>query len=217
MVYEMDNMVKDIFEKALLEMKESVDIFLFSPEMGHCIFCKEMEEFIDQVAEFSGKINVIKYLPPDSPEAKRFQVAYHPAMAIVNPYGNNVKYYGIPRERELMPFINGIVEMSKGKTDLKEKSKKRISKISNPFDIKVFTTPSCPYCPSIVETAIRFAIENEYFNVGIFDITDFPDLVAKYQVISVPKLILRNKINIEERISEKEFVDRIIDTKYQIV
>lgn len=210
MVYKFEEHVRSYAEKALKELGEEVHLMLFT-HASSCLYCREMEEFIAELQGFSPKIKVTKGLTPESKEAKRHRIAYIPALLI---HGYKIVYYGTPSGQEVVPFIDTLVEASLRTPKLKEESKRRISKITSPFHLRIFTTPTCPYCPGIVSTANRFALLNENFRVDVVDTLEFPKLVVKYQVTSVPKVVINDRLNIEGKVSEAEFVEKIAEARY---
>ena len=49
---------------------------------------------------------------------------------------------------------------------------------------------SCTMCPELVTAAQRIAAENGNVTAEVYDLTHFPDLRDKYNVMSVPCLVI---------------------------
>ena len=49
---------------------------------------------------------------------------------------------------------------------------------------------SCTMCPELVTAAQRIAAENGKISAQVYDINHFPDLRERYNVMSVPCLVL---------------------------
>ena len=61
-----------------------------------------------------------------------------------------------------------------------------------PTDIKVLVSLSCTMCPELVLAAQRIASLNDKVSAEVYDITHFPALRDRYNVMSVPCLVINN-------------------------
>ena len=59
-------------------------------------------------------------------------------------------------------------------------------------DIQVLVSLSCTMCPELVMAAQRIAAENPGVTAEIYDVTHFPALREKYNVMSVPCLVVND-------------------------
>jgi thioredoxin reductase (NADPH) len=59
-------------------------------------------------------------------------------------------------------------------------------------DLKVLVSLSCTMCPELVTAAQRIAAANEAVTASVYDLTHFPELREKYNVMSVPCLIVND-------------------------
>jgi predicted DsbA family dithiol-disulfide isomerase len=53
------------------------------------------------------------------------------------------------------------------------------------------------------------AMENEHITADVIDATEFPDLSRQYQVMSVPKIIINNRVEFTGAQPETAFMDAI--------
>ena len=56
--------------------------------------------------------------------------------------------------------------------------------------MQVLVSLSCTMCPELVTAAQRIAAENAGVSAEVYDLTHFPDLRDKYNVMSVPCLVI---------------------------
>ncbi|MFW6374535.1 MAG: FAD-dependent oxidoreductase, partial [Thermodesulfobacteriota bacterium] len=71
---------------------------------------------------------------------------------------------------------------------LNEEARKVLRKIDSPRDVKVFVSPTCPYCPQQALNGVQAAVEMpDLINLEIVDIQCNPDLAEKYSAHSVPQ------------------------------
>jgi thioredoxin reductase (NADPH) len=75
-----------------------------------------------------------------------------------------------------------------GKSNLSDQSLNVIKKIDSPRNIKVFVSPTCPYCPQEAVNAVKAAVEMpELISLEIIDIQCEPELTNQYAAQSVPQ------------------------------
>jgi len=103
-------------------------------------------------------------------------------------------YYGIPEINELWPFLNALVRISNNKVQLEPSERDIAVTISG--NIKLFVTPDCTKCPIAAELLYQLPIINEKISLEIIDITTYAELGEKYRVLSVPKIVLNDKIEL---------------------
>jgi len=71
---------------------------------------------------------------------------------------------------------------------LSQESLKVLKKIASPREVKVFVSPSCPYCPQQAVNALKAAVERpDLISLEIIDIQANPDLAEQYSAQSVPQ------------------------------
>ena len=58
--------------------------------------------------------------------------------------------------------------------------------------MQVLVSLSCTMCPELVTAAQRIAAENGNVTAEVYDLTHFPALRDKYNVMSVPCLVINN-------------------------
>ena len=60
------------------------------------------------------------------------------------------------------------------------------------MDIKILVTLSCTMCPDLVKAAQRIAAANPNITAHVYDIRHFEDLKNRYQVMSVPCMVVND-------------------------
>jgi thioredoxin reductase (NADPH) len=75
-----------------------------------------------------------------------------------------------------------------GKSQLSDQSLKVIKRIDSDRRIKIFVSPTCPYCPQQAINAVKAAIElPDRVSLEIVDIQSEPELADQYSAQSVPQ------------------------------
>ncbi len=206
------NEIKKMFER--LENKVKVINFTQKHE---CQYCRETREILEELSQLSDKIELEVYEFLENEDlAKKYNVDKIPAIVLLRKengeyrdYG--VRFFGIPSGYEFASLLEGIIDVSRGKTDLHDDVVEIIKKVDKPVNIMVFVTPTCPYCPLAVRTAHKFAIENENITASMIEATEFPELSNRYSVFAVPKVVINDKVSFEGAIPEEAFAKKVIE------
>ena len=62
--------------------------------------------------------------------------------------------------------------------------------IDRKVDVKVLVSLSCTMCPDLVVATQRLAAENDNVTARVYDLNHFPALRDRYNVMSVPCLVV---------------------------
>ena len=199
--------IKEELEKNL---QESVRLVVFTQEV-ECQFCRQTRELAEEVATLSDKIKIEVYdFAKDNEKAKEYRIDKVPAIAIVGNKDYGIRIYGIPYGYEFNAFIEAIVNVSKGVTDLSEETKRKLKSIDKPVHIQVFVTLTCPYCPLVTSLAHKFAIENDMIRADMIETAEFPHLAQKYSVMGVPKVVINEQIEFVGILPEENFLQQVL-------
>ena len=186
-----------------------VTLTVFTQEM-ECDYCKETRGLIEEIGSLSDKIRVqVLDLVRDKERAAEYQVDKVPAVIVENDKKSKVRFYGIPTGYEFNTLIKDIIQTSVGKTELAPETKTRLAGVTKPVHVKVFVTPTCPYCPGMVSLAHQFAMENQNITADMIEASEFPQLGIKYNVSGVPKTIINENIEVLGMQPEEEFLRQV--------
>jgi glutaredoxin-like protein len=189
------------------ELVEPVKIILFTQNIN-CEYCPETEQLLRELAGTSEKIQLeVKNFAVDKLEVQKYKIDKVPAILVGN---ERIRYFGIPAGYEFAALIEDIVEVSRKSSFLSTSSQEKIRSLKVPINIKVFVTPTCPYCPRMVKYAHSAALLNENIYAEMIEATEFPELASQYSVYGVPKTIINEKIEIEGAVPEDFFVSELI-------
>ena len=67
-----------------------------------------------------------------------------------------------------------------------------IQSVQKPIKLEILVSLSCTMCPELVTAAQRIAAENPHITAQVYDLNHFPDLRERYQVMSVPCLVIND-------------------------
>jgi glutaredoxin-like protein len=202
---------KDLLRNDLKEqMNDPVKIVMFTQEL-ECRFCSDTRKIAQELAALSDRISVEVYdFVSDAAKAKEYGIDKIPALAIIGKKDYGVRIYGLPYGYELQTLIEAVVNVSKGKTDLSDKTKAILAEVKSPVHIKVFVTLTCPHCPSAAVIAHKLAIESDMISAEVIESSEFPDLAMKYNVIGVPKVVINDKVDFVGAFNEDLFAEHVL-------
>jgi glutaredoxin-like protein len=204
--------IKNEFKEKL---EKPVKIIMFTQEL-ECRFCSDTRQLVQDMATLSDKITTDVYdFVADADKAKQYGIDKIPALAIIGEIDYGVRIYGIPYGYELQTLMDAIINVSRGKTDISDKTREVLKDIKAPVHIQVFVTLTCPHCPTAAAIAHKLAIENDMIRADVIDATEFPQLAQKYSVIGVPKAVFNEKVELVGAFSEDLFAEHAVLGAYQ--
>ncbi len=202
--------VKSIFEDKLKDKVKLIYVY----QSFDCQYCNEIDMLLTEISELTDKIELrkINYVI-EKEEAEKYGVERVPAIVITDE-GENIKgiyYYGIPSGYEFSSLIEDIIMVSNKDSELPDEIKTRIKTIDKPVNIKVFVTPTCPYCPRAVRTAHKFALENPNIVGEMIEAIEFNELANRFFVSAVPKIVINDSYMFEGALPDEMFLQKVLE------
>lgn len=193
-----------------MRLVDPVRIVMFTQEV-ECQYCSQTRRLAEEMATLSDKVTTEVYdFVKDAAKAKEYGIDKIPALAVIGKKDYGVRFYGIPYGYELQTIIEAIINVSRGTTDLSEKTKAVLKDVTMPVQIKVFVSLTCPHCPVAAAVAHKLAIECDLIKADVIESGEFPDLAMKYNVIGVPKVVINDKTEFVGAFSEDLFAEHVL-------
>ncbi len=186
--------LKNIFAERL---KDNVEIVL---DLNIDELSDNVENLVKEVAETTDKIKVVE---------DNLDLGLKPAIRIRKKGYDNFTYFGLPSGGEFQTFIEAIIFISADEHKIPQREAEFLKDIDQKVDIKLFVTKSCGWCPPTIKQAIGFSIINRNIFVNVIDSYDFPNEAQKYNVSTVPKIVINEKVEFVGHRSENEFLGYI--------
>ena len=98
-------------------------------------------------------------------------------------------FHGVPGGHEFTSFVLGLYNAAGPGQPLDSDVRAAIGALGKK-DMQVLVSLSCTMCPELVTAAQRIAAENGNVTAEVYDLTHFPALRDKYNVMSVPCLVI---------------------------
>ena len=144
----------------------------------------ELRQYMDELAAQSGKLSVEVGDPASADHL--------PCVRVCRADGDwtGLAFHGVPGGHEFTSFVLGLYNAAGPGQALDEESRNAIHAIQKTMDLQVLVSLSCTMCPELVTAAQRLAAENPNITAQVYDLNHFPDLRERYQVMSVPCLVV---------------------------
>ncbi|MDD5953129.1 MAG: FAD-dependent oxidoreductase [Oscillospiraceae bacterium] len=184
-----DSSVSALFDEEMLTQLHTVFGRMASPlvlrlSLDDRPVSAELKHYVEELASLTDRLTV--EMDADQAEA--------PCVRVCRADGQwtGIAFHGVPGGHEFTSFVLGLYNAAGPGQELEDDVQKEIQAISKPLDLKILVSLSCTMCPELVIASQRIAAENEIVTAQVYDLEHFPDLRDRYQVMSVPCLIVND-------------------------
>ena len=148
----------------------------------------ELERFISTLSAMSDKLAI------DVVDRKT-EAAFAPCVEVCRADGSStgLAFHGVPGGHEFTSFVLGLYNAAGPGQTLDDAAREQIASIRQKTDIKILVTLSCTMCPDLVLAAQRIAAINPNVIAHVYDIRHFENLKNKYNVMSVPCMVVNDR------------------------
>lgn len=146
----------------------------------------ELKQYMEALAGQTEKLTV-KLAPPEEDKLL-------PCVEICKNDGaqTGLAFHGVPGGHEFTSFVLGLYNASGPGQPLDPEVRERIAAIDRLVSLKILVSLSCTMCPELVTAAQRIAAEHSLVTADVFDLNHFPELRERYQVMSVPCMVIND-------------------------
>jgi glutaredoxin-like protein len=208
-----------IREKFARELMGPVKIDLFTerelgitvPGKRPCQYCKPTEEMLREISGLHASISLrVHHMEDEPPEAATFGIERVPGIVLRGLDGFRLTFYGIPAGTEFPSFLETISDVSRREVLLAAESLQQLSEIKTEVSVRVFVTPTCPYCPAVARVVCQMAMVNPNIRSEIIEVNEYPELAERYNVTAVPLTVIADKVSIPGMAPEAKLVEAIV-------
>lgn len=142
---------------------------------------RELKDYMEGLAKLTDKLRV--ELSSGGEDA--------PCVKVCREDGSEtgLAFHGVPGGHEFTSFVLGLYNAAGPGQPLDQDIRAEIGKLGKK-DMQILVSLSCTMCPDLVIAAQRIAAENESVTAEVYDLNHFPALREKYNVMSVPCLVI---------------------------
>jgi thioredoxin reductase (NADPH) len=167
------------------QMPNDIPLLLFTEKAKDDVFAQANRQVIRAFRDLTDKITLHEYdLGHDM--ARKHNVTVAPTLVIA-PDQYNIRWIGAPMGEEARTFLELLMLVGSGNSNASDQSKKVLERIDAPRHVKVFISPSCPYCPQEAVNGAKAAVARpDLISLELIDIQCRPDIAQQYNAQSVP-------------------------------
>ena len=176
-----------LFDAAMLNQLNTVFSRMASPlvlklQLDGRPVSGELKGYMEELASLTEKLSVV--VEEGGEDAPCVQVCRSDGS------WTGLAFHGVPGGHEFTSFVLGLYNAAGPGQPVDTDVLETVRSIDKKTDIKVLVSLSCTMCPELVTAAQRIAAENENITAQVYDLNHFPALRDKYNVMSVPCLVV---------------------------
>jgi len=198
------------------QLPDDIPLYLFTARGHEDAFTHANRQVIRAFRELSPKITLREH-DLDHELARKWGVTSSPTLLIA-PDKYSIRWLGAPMGEEARTFLETLILVGLGKSQLSDQSVNVIKKLDSPRNVKVFVSPTCPYCPQEAVNAVKAAIEApELVSLEIIDIQSEPEIANQYAAQSVPQAFANDVLIGQGAQPEEVFVSSLQKLEAQTI
>ncbi|MGE5173685.1 MAG: FAD-dependent oxidoreductase [Betaproteobacteria bacterium] len=208
-----DDLKKVIKETLQQGLKDEVVLEIFTKSGRNDQFNEAALSLLRALAELSDKLKVSFHTIGDQQSVKR-NVTRTPTVLIA-PDKYRIRYTGAPVGEEGRSFLITLMMASTGNALLTEPAIAKIKEqLREKRDIRIFVSPTCPYCPQQVLAAFSAAIvKPDLVSAEAIEIYENQDLAESLGSLAVPQTFINNTFTGAGLQPEPWFVESLLTLK----
>lgn len=208
--------IEEQLKKLFATLPFSVPIYLFTRDGENDVLNRAARETLRSFRNLSKKID-FKEFNLDHPFAAQWNVDRSPTI-LFDPERYSIRYLGVPYGEEGRTLLGAILIIGLRSANLGEQSVKVLNQIDSPREMKVFVSPTCPYCPEQALVALKAVVEKpELLSLQMIDIQCNPDLAEQYSAFSVPQTYANEVLIAQGALPEELFMLSLLKMEQQSV
>ncbi len=193
--------------------KKPVRLILFVNDVG-CETCAEAR----QTAQFIKKNQPLVALEiydqvMDRDKTQLYGIRRVPAMVVQDNDGHTAIFYGLVEDVFFSILIDALLAASEGRTWFPADIRSTLRHLTKTVSLQVFVETDCPLCRPVAQTAIGLAMENTLVSTDIIIASDYPELIKKYSIKTLPKTVFGENLHLDGHVAESEFLEMIFQAE----
>ncbi|MGN0059058.1 MAG: FAD-dependent oxidoreductase [Coriobacteriales bacterium] len=185
-----------LFDEAMLTQLNTVFSHMENPlvlklSLNELPVAETLRTYMEELAKLTDKLTVELVDDPQGDDLPKVEVFREDGT------WTGLAYHGAPGGHEFTPFILGLYNASGPGQAVDEEDQAQIDAIDRPIDFKVIVGLTCTMCPELVTSVQRIATLSDKVTAQIYDVAHFPALQQRYDVMSVPCLVINDGERVE--------------------
>jgi thiol-disulfide isomerase/thioredoxin len=200
-------------QKMSAELKKPVRLIVFTTDIG-CEACPDMVDLGREIKKRFDRIALETYdVVMDRDKALQYGVKFTPSIVVQGGEGPSVAFSGYIEDTLLDVLLSTIKGLSDAKVWFPEKIVRALHHLSRDVKIRVFVESDCVQCRPVAETAIGLALTSSFIATDVIVASDFPDLVKKFGITTLPKTIFGENLQMDGHVTEGQFIEMVFQAE----
>jgi hypothetical protein len=124
-----------------------------------------------------------------------------------------IRFSGLIEDVFLKIVVETILSASEGEIWFPENIRRTLGHLEKDVSIDVFVETDCELCRPVAETAIGLAFESNFISADVVIASDFPDLIRKHGIKTLPKTIFGVNLHMDGHVTESQFLEMIFEAE----
>jgi thioredoxin reductase (NADPH) len=184
---------KEQLRAFFVDIRQIIPLILFSEPGKNELYVEGTRQLVRVIREITDKVTLQEYNLQHK-LAKEWEINRSPTLVFAQETFK-IRWVGAPLGHETHTFLEVLRIVGNQDPGLSKEAIKVLSKLDTPRTIKVFVSPTCPYCPQAVTNGFRAAVARpDLVSLEIIDILANPDLADQYAAQGVPQTFANEKL-----------------------
>lgn len=199
--------------KALSEylraFKEPVPVHLFVKAGQNDAYAEFALKLMGDLARLTDLVTL--ELHEDDAEANTQHAVSRFPTLLIDPERYSIRFTGAPAGEEGQAFLHALMMVSTRQSFLSAQAKELLAGLAEKREVKVFVSPTCPYCPGQCVNAIKAAVERpDLVAVECVETGENPDYAEEYSVGSIPHTVYNDTLSTVGLEPESAFATQLV-------
>ena len=152
----------------------------------------ELRAYAEGIAELTDKVRVEVVAADEFADLGEGAAAPCASVCLADGTPTGLAFHGVPGGHEFTSFVLGLYNAAGPGQPLDEETRGLAEAIDRPVKMQVLVSLSCTMCPETVVAAQRIAALNPQVSAHVYDVSHFPEIKDRYNVMSVPCLVVND-------------------------
>jgi len=199
--------------KTTAVLKKPVRLILFTTDIA-CESCPDMLELCNAIKKHFNKIALERYdTVMDRDKVQLYGVKQTPTIIAQGGDGQWAAFEGYLEDVMLEVLLSAIKALSEEHAWFPENIIRTLNHLTRDVKIRVFVESDCIRCRPVAETAIGLAFTNSLISTEIIIASEYPDLIKKFNINTLPTTIFGENIQLTGHVTEGQFLEMIFQTE----
>lgn len=209
----MDERAIQVIVQSAGALKKPVRLILFINDVG-CEVCPEAKRAAQAIKKSAPLVALEIYdQVMDRDKTELYGIKRVPAMVVQDSGGHSVTFYGLMEDVFFSILIDALHAAAEGRTWFPVEIRSTLRHLAKTVRLQVFVETNCPLCSPVARTAIGLALESTLVNTDIIIAGDYPELIKKYSIQTLPKTVFGENLHLDGHVTESEFLEMIFQAE----